>query len=128
MEIDKFAKYTTSPEEYAKFLKRLRHIAAVFLGYSVEEEQCILINGSSPRYEKHTGFISFAGYINGSSSRYEKQTELTSFDGHLRRFAGSEVELDITCPFSFVENASDEELANWIETVKENGNGRPDDR
>ncbi len=120
MESDKFAKYKTSPEEYDKFLKRLRHIAAVFLGYPVEEEPCILINGSSPRYEKQTGLISFDGYINDFSSRYEKRAELINFDGHFRRFAGSGVELDITCPFSFIENASDEELANWIETVKEN--------
>lgn len=107
MESDKFVKYTTSPEEYDKFLKRLRHITAVFFNHPVKEEPRILIT-SSPRYEKQTGLI--------------------SFDGYLRRFAGSGVELNISFPFSFVENASDEELANWIETVMVNGHGRPDDR
>jgi len=103
-----FSKYTASPEEYAKFLKRLRHIAAVFLEYPVEEESHILIT-SSPRYEKQTGLINFNGYLRG--------------------FAGSGVELNISFPFSFVENASDEELANWIEKVIENGkNGKPNDR
>ena len=97
MASNKLAKYKTSPEEYAKFLKRLRHIAAVFLNHPVEEEPRIFIDANSPRYEELTGLIRFTG--------------------ELRRYVGSGIKIDLRCPFSFVDSASDEEISSWVQAI-----------
>lgn len=97
MESDKLAKYKTSPEEYAKFLKRLRHIAAVFLNHPVKEEPRIFIDATSPEYEESTGLIRFTG--------------------ELRRYVGSGINIDIRCPLSFIDNASDEEISSWVQEI-----------
>ncbi len=92
---DKLAEYAANAETYGNFLNRVRHIVAVLYHHPPREEW----------------------RFRGESIKYEKETDNIHFVGKIRRSAGSSVGIEARFPFSFIDNATDEEIAKWRDSL-----------